>query len=324
MHQDYAEADALVSAWEYVWAVRRASIVLGLTLVVASTWTMPADAGRGLPVEVGDAKLKALANNLAVSIRCARDSASCRGTIELWRKSARYATSSFHVRPRHRQYVGILLRKRADVVVGETVRVVVRMAGFPPRTSRPRVRREVACDNGRTLLADAVTRVFQAVDHRGYFVCWHGDPEPLFLSGGDEIYDPIVLHFMRAGKFLAFERICCVREGSSRVDLWDLGKRRRVRSAPSGQTGRELADGSYDSASVNDIALRANGAVAWIAVFDAAEPPYDPVPEVHTLSSMGRAGVIDGGRDIDPSSLDLSGSTLSWLKAGARRTAELP
>jgi hypothetical protein len=72
---------------------------------------------------------------------------------------------------------------------------------------------------------------------------------------------------------------------------------------------------------VQSLVLKANGSVAWIvdrAAFMGSPRTIDVVAEDTTGRRM-----LDRGPDIDPLSLRLSGSTLSWQKGGASRTATL-
>lgn len=68
---------------------------------------------------------------------------------------------------------------------------------------------------------------------------------------------------------------------------------------------------------VTDFVVSPNAAVAVITPAGMAN-----TPEVRIV--IGDSGeVIDSGEGIDPSSLELEGSVLSWIKDGIRRTAPL-
>jgi hypothetical protein len=92
------------------------------------------------------------------------------------------------------------------------------------------------------------------------------------------------------------------------------------------RTGRalvnELAADGDEGASITgvpDLALKANGSVAWIV---AVRQGSGTVYRVMRHDVNGRA-VLDSGADIDPSSLALSSSTLYWTRAGQPHSAEL-
>jgi len=72
---------------------------------------------------------------------------------------------------------------------------------------------------------------------------------------------------------------------------------------------------------VADLELKANGSVAWIVDrFEFMGSPH--TIDVVAVDSAGRR-VLDSGTDVDPKSLTLTGSTLTWVKSGATRSASL-
>jgi hypothetical protein len=90
---------------------------------------------------------------------------------------------------------------------------------------------------------------------------------------------------------------------------------------------RSLRDGSLRRANTNrygwdpwaaatDLELRDNGSVAWITRVD---------PRTRVVAAFDAAGkrVLDRGPRINPASLMLDGSTLTWIKDGVRRSATL-
>ena len=83
--------------------------------------------------------------------------------------------------------------------------------------------------------------------------------------------------------------------------------------------------GPSDSYRVSDLELRYTGGLAWIVERRSfAQAPGSPVItyEVHKVDRSGRQR-LDAGSDIDPSSLTLSGATISWRRGGVTRTAIL-
>jgi hypothetical protein len=70
-----------------------------------------------------------------------------------------------------------------------------------------------------------------------------------------------------------------------------------------------------------DVELKDNSSVAWIiADLHAGGPPG--AREVGALDTSGQR-LLDSGPNLDPQSLELNGSTLTWVNAGVSRTATL-
>jgi hypothetical protein len=65
--------------------------------------------------------------------------------------------------------------------------------------------------------------------------------------------------------------------------------------------------------------LTPTGTVAWLG--HNSDDPY-PALSVRTLNASGST-LLDRSPDIDPHSLQLSGSTLTWLDDGVQRSATL-
>jgi hypothetical protein len=65
--------------------------------------------------------------------------------------------------------------------------------------------------------------------------------------------------------------------------------------------------------------LKGNGSVAWIAEDPGHNPPYSQVDSDGVKGPM----VLDEGPEIDPNSLSLEDSALSWINAGSPRSATL-
>jgi hypothetical protein len=73
--------------------------------------------------------------------------------------------------------------------------------------------------------------------------------------------------------------------------------------------------------SVGSVAVLATGAVAWIGS-EHSIVGHQSATEVHAAGSGGDH-VLDSGPNIDPASLRLHGSQLSWVDGGATRHATL-
>jgi hypothetical protein len=107
--------------------------------------------------------------------------------------------------------------------------------------------------------------------------------------------------------------------GTTRLLIADVGRRRVLRS---------IAGGSYVDAGlilserVDVFVLTAAGAVAWVTT--RREHGQLTGVTVSAAPPRGSAAVLDRGTAIDPTSLRLSGATLSWRDGGATRTARMP
>jgi hypothetical protein len=88
------------------------------------------------------------------------------------------------------------------------------------------------------------------------------------------------------------------------VDLRDGKDVRRI----------ELAAFPGDCRSVSDLELKSNASIGWTLDGNS--------PEVWAYDASGKR-MLDKGAGVDKDSLTLSGSTLSWMNAGVRRTATL-
>jgi hypothetical protein len=134
-------------------------------------------------------------------------------------------------------------------------------------------------------------------------------------------------HVRVAGRFVGFQRVFGGRSGASaEVVVVDMAARHEVtdtsvtRAADAGRgfcPGRPAFDGDGIA---TDIALRADGAVAWIAVRECSPAP-DPL-EVHARGPLGDR-LLAVGFAIGAASLDLDRGIVTWLDAGAPRRAQL-
>lgn len=83
-------------------------------------------------------------------------------------------------------------------------------------------------------------------------------------------------------------------------------------------TGKQRPE-SFDS--VASLVLRSDGSVAWITTV-ASPLARVSTAEVHRADRHG-AALLDSGPAINPRSLSLHGSTVSWTDGGSRRSASL-
>jgi hypothetical protein len=83
--------------------------------------------------------------------------------------------------------------------------------------------------------------------------------------------------------------------------------------------------GAYDRA-ITAVVLKANGSVAWIlnrTDYGVGGPNFTQTYEVHKSDTSGADGLIDSSPDIDPTSLALNGSVLTWTRSGETQSATL-
>jgi hypothetical protein len=180
-----------------------------------------------------------------------------------------------------------------------------------------------ASQPGRTVVSSPEARVFAqrrvfswAFLPFAYGCLYSGGPRVSFgLDGLTEAFLGQVLnHFRLAGPYAAFGCGGNLSGGCwSAVYVVDLrdGSRRVVNLDTGGFSG---------GASPTDVEIKENGSVAWI------EPLYSPDGtgsyRVGAVDASGRR-VLDQGSRIDPDSLTLSDSTLTWVHARRPRSAAL-
>jgi len=132
---------------------------------------------------------------------------------------------------------------------------------------------------------------------------------------GTQSVDPVVV----AGQLAAYGLSTCgVDAGYTVVVVRRLldGEQLHSDHSITGPVGPE----SYQS--VGSLALKGDGAVAWIAE-GRSIIGHGPQPiEVHRHDSRGER-LLDSGAAIDPKSLRLTGSTLTWTRAGQTESATL-
>jgi hypothetical protein len=103
------------------------------------------------------------------------------------------------------------------------------------------------------------------------------------------------------------------------------------------RSGREknlasAVDPARPDGKVGRLQITRTGSVAWTVCEHPQAGSGEPSPEcvrpgyearVWKLERGSPAELLDEGTDIDPRSLGLRGSTLTWLHGGERRTATL-
>jgi hypothetical protein len=114
----------------------------------------------------------------------------------------------------------------------------------------------------------------------------------------------------------ALER-CGVDTGSSEVIVRSLTNGHQLKAARA--TTKPVGPESY--VTVRSVVIKADGAVAWIALASSLLA-HRRDTEVHKSDQHGQR-LLDSGGGIDPGSLRLHGSKLTWRDGGGKRSATL-
>lgn len=130
----------------------------------------------------------------------------------------------------------------------------------------------------------------------------------------DEVVDPVDL----AGPYVGYYN------GS--IDVRDLRSGRLLRSVDAGAVGCGCAFGSNVYAgAIAGLQVKENGSVGWIVQERRCQchPGVELTPaRVYAVDTAGRR-LLDAGPGVQADSLKLSGSTLTWIRDGALRSATL-
>jgi len=120
-----------------------------------------------------------------------------------------------------------------------------------------------------------------------------------------------------AGPYAAFAVADCPGANCySTVEVRNLRTGRRVRNLQA-TTNSPGAPG--DTTHVRDLELKPNGSLGWLVQLSNYTAQ---TVEVVAVDAGGRR-LLDSGPDVDPESLTLDGSTLSWTKGGLTKSATL-
>jgi hypothetical protein len=178
------------------------------------------------------------------------------------------------------------------------------------------------------LLSTATGRVFQQpklVAHSYYvpyvYACSFDAGRRVTL-GPDA--DPNVIGGLRlTGQFVAYVRYYICGSGPCPNSLEAID----VRDLRDGSLVREASRFSGSFAGIDALELAESGAMAWTLTSAATWDGSYPLPERsrHEVWAHDSAGerVLDSGPEVDPKSLQLSGSTVSWTNGGVTRSEEL-
>jgi hypothetical protein len=169
---------------------------------------------------------------------------------------------------------------------------------------------------GRTIAADAVARVYTVGD--AVYGCASGGAKSYKLGQlGSCIASSRVSAVKVAGRLAAYglER-CGVDTGFTEVVVRRLTNGAQLRSLPA-----TSPPGAESFQSVDSLVLKADGAVAWIGI-GSSIVGHGRVIEVRKADRSGKA-LLDSGSSVDPRSLRLHRSVLTWKHASSTRSATL-
>lgn len=135
-----------------------------------------------------------------------------------------------------------------------------------------------------------------------------------------------------AGRYVAYPQTSYEPDGTVYylLTVFDLRLRRwHTLSSAYVHVSHGNPDGE-DSALVTDVALKKNGAVAWISCYPIFETPNqndcfrdpDVPPEVWRTDRRGTK-MLDASADVGLRSLKRKGLTISWRHGSSRRSAQL-
>lgn len=170
-----------------------------------------------------------------------------------------------------------------------------------------------------TVLKDGQARLFfvkgKGVVKKRYYGCVHGR-EPILLTSDVKPKDPEKTatsntRFRLAGRFVAWAQT-----STSDFGVGEFGRAIRVRALERGH--RQIAQDVSDYRGVGALALRADGAVAWVLLTGSDYKEVDGV-----ASNANVATPFAYARGIDVKSLRLDTASVFWTQDGSERSGAL-
>ncbi len=170
---------------------------------------------------------------------------------------------------------------------------------------------------GHTLAENRQARVYSS--HGRVLGCIAGGRRTVVLGSagfciGQDRIAPVVL----SGELAAYgsER-CGIDTGSTDVRVRRLSDGRRLAAATASD-----APGAESYTTVTSLVLKPSGSVAWIATASSLGT-HRSLTQVRRLAA-GKDVLLDSGARIDPRSLRLRRSNLTWRDGSSTRSARLP
>lgn len=213
--------------------------------------------------------------------------------------------------------------------IGLTVTALLLAGLLMPSASTAATKRGCFPKDGHGVLRTDRARIFSRPGGPDFYGCLFATGRPLAI-GEEEAPDSgsgtFLNGFRVAGPFVAY-----IESGSGRYEptvdhlwLYDLRRSHDEDLATFGFLYPPPYPAPLRKVRITDMELKRTGATAWIhqpLLADTFDSPLGP-PQVMKHDRGGTAS-LDTGPGIDPKSLTLSGSTLTWTNGGQPRTATL-
>ena len=195
------------------------------------------------------------------------------------------------------------------------------LTGAPDAVARDRC----TARGAKTVVASGASRVFSVAIKRGreYFGCRKGQ-RPVLLTRDFSPADAEETATTTAMFRVSGSAVAWLEKQYSDFGVGEFGQGIVVRSLRPG--GRKLEVDVPDTYGLAALAVRADGAVAWILSTDGAFSPGRPssYAEVGKLDSKAKRPVaLAYARNIDFASLRVDDESVDWLQAGSSMSAPL-
>jgi len=208
-------------------------------------------------------------------------------------------------------------------------------ASTASHTAKPRVPCRPAAGT-KTLAHTAKARIFADEKTGYYYACLYKNGHPRVISTIEHWEYELIRFSGDYAAFVAFAEasnyyIGVMNMTNGHIRKFDDGEEVTPVKPPPSQCPSALPNCTVVCPVVYSLVLKPDGAAAWIAVdFPPPSPSTGlscgneiaPVTEVRRYDRRGLQ-VIGQGAGIEPKSLRLRGSTLSWVDEGMRVTASL-
>jgi hypothetical protein len=220
--------------------------------------------------------------------------------------------------PRLGKVISASLRAGAAIVV----LAVCAGTATPSAADSARVGRSLGscrAQGAATLAADRVAVVFSS--HGSVYACLQatGARRKLGSAGVCNLAPGRVAPVRLAGEIVAYGLARCgVDTGSSSIVVRDLVTGKRLANVPAGT----IARGPESYVLVESLVLTGGGGVGWIAVDESLVRTRPSIYEVHRFMGA-KSALLDHGSAIDPASLRLAGSRMTWRNGQTMRSARL-
>jgi hypothetical protein len=196
----------------------------------------------------------------------------------------------------------------ATLLATATAAALAPAAGAAQRCTAP---------GARTVRQDSEARIFsvkgKGAVKRRYYACLLGS-KPALLSSDVSPKSSEDTHTTNASFRLTGRWVAWVETSFSDFGAGEFGRSIEARALEPGH--RRVSEDVGDYAGVTALALRADGAVAWIL---ATGGPYHEVDAVPSTAKV--ANPLAYARGVDPKALTFDPTSVTWTQDGAPRSA---